>query len=167
MRMVRALFSFYCCHHLPRPWRSSPVAELLRRAYLQIPAQKEKWFPSESQQTIKQGSLVWWFITLVIAPSSAQVTYEILIIKPIRCTNFSNLFWNKTLHVSDNSSVHRQAFFHCTDSNGTCHTGLLAAGEQEHLLLLTSCQQTCMTCTIAVCTVKKRLTMDGGIVRNM
>ena len=28
------------------------------------------------------------------------------IIKPTRCTNFSILFWNETLHVSDNSSVH-------------------------------------------------------------
>jgi hypothetical protein len=31
-----------------------------------------------------------------------------LIIKPTRCTNFSNLFWNETLHVSDSSSVHHQ-----------------------------------------------------------
>jgi hypothetical protein len=28
-----------------------------------------------------------------------------------RCTNFSNLFWNETLHVSDNSSVHHQELF--------------------------------------------------------
>ena len=33
---------------------------------------------------------------------------EFLIIKPTRCTNFSNLFWNETLHVSDSSSVHHQ-----------------------------------------------------------
>jgi hypothetical protein len=32
--------------------------------------------------------------------------------KPARCTNFSNLFWNKTVHVSDSSSVHHQEF--CT-----------------------------------------------------
>jgi hypothetical protein len=44
--------------------------------------------------------------------------------------------------------------FHCTHSDGICHTGLLTACEQEHLLLLTSCQQTCMTYTNAVCTVK-------------
>jgi hypothetical protein len=31
---------------------------------------------------------------------------KFLIIKPTRCTNFSNLFWNKTLHVLDSSSVH-------------------------------------------------------------
>ena len=34
-------------------------------------------------------------------------------------------------------------------SNDICHTGLLTACEQEHLLLLTSCQQICMTYTIA------------------
>jgi hypothetical protein len=33
------------------------------------------------------------------------------IIKPTRCTNVSNLFWNETLHVSDSSSVHRQQLF--------------------------------------------------------
>ena len=32
--------------------------------------------------------------------------------------------------------------------NGICHTGLLPACEQEHLLLLASWQQTCMTYTI-------------------
>ena len=46
-------------------------------------------------------------------------------------------FWNETLHVSDSSSVHHQEFF-------TVHG----------LSLLESCQQTCMTYTIAVCTVK-------------
>jgi hypothetical protein len=29
--------------------------------------------------------------------------YRFLIIKPTRCTNFSRLFWNETLHVSDSS----------------------------------------------------------------
>jgi len=32
------------------------------------------------------------------------------------------------------------------------------------LILLTSCQQTCTTYTIAVCTVKKLLMMDTGTV---
>jgi len=41
-----------------------------------------------------------------------------LIIKPTRCTNFSNLFSNKTLHVSDSSSVHHQEFF-------TVHTAMV------------------------------------------
>jgi len=37
--------------------------------------------------------------------------------KPTRCTGFSNLFWNETLHVSDSSSVHHQEFF-------TVHTAM-------------------------------------------
>ena len=38
--------------------------------------------------------------------------FHTLIIKPTRCTNFSNLFFEiKTLHVSDSSSVHHQEFF--------------------------------------------------------
>jgi len=38
--------------------------------------------------------------------------------KLTRCTNFSNLFWKETVHVSDSSSVHHQAFF-------TVHTALV------------------------------------------
>jgi len=76
---------------------------------------------------------------------------KLLIVKPTRCTNFSNLFLKWTLRVSDSSSVH-----HCTHSTGICHTGLQTACEQDQdgtsLILLASCQQTCMTYTIAVCT---------------
>jgi len=42
------------------------------------------------------------------------------VIKPTRCTNFTNLFCHETLHVSDRSSVHHQEFIHCTLSNGIC-----------------------------------------------
>ena len=63
-------------------------------------------------------------------------------------------FWNKTLHVSDSSYVHHQEFF-------TVHTAMVYV----ILVLLTSCEQdqdgsvlillaSCMTYTIAVCTVK-------------
>jgi hypothetical protein len=38
--------------------------------------------------------------------------------KKTRCTNFSNLFWNETLHVSDSSSVHHQGSF-------TVHSAML------------------------------------------
>ena len=31
--------------------------------------------------------------------------------KPTRCTNFSNLFLNKAVHVSESSSVHHQELF--------------------------------------------------------
>jgi len=79
---------------------------------------------------------------------------KFLIIKPTRCTDFSNLFleWNSTCFgqfLCPSSWV-----FHCTHSNGICYTGLRTACEQEHMLLLASCQQTCMTYTIAVRTVK-------------
>ena len=53
-----------------------------------------------------------------------QLVVLFFIIKPSRCTNFTNLFWHETLHVSDSSSVHHQEFIHCTLSNGICHTGL-------------------------------------------
>jgi len=66
------------------------------------------------------------------------------------------------LHVLDSSSVHRQEFIHCTLSDG-----FYTAFEQEHMLLLKSCLQTCMTCTIAECTVNKLPMMDGRTVRNM
>ena len=85
---------------------------------------------------------------------------KFLIIKPTRCTNFSNLFWNETLHVSDSSSVHHQEFF-------TVHTVMvyviqvfwqlasrIRMERSSILILLASCQQTCITYTIAVCTVK-------------
>jgi hypothetical protein len=40
-----------------------------------------------------------------------RASWQILIIKPTRCTDFSNLFWNETPHVLDNSSVHHQELF--------------------------------------------------------
>jgi hypothetical protein len=39
------------------------------------------------------------------------IVTNFLITKPTRCTNFPNLFWNETLHVSDGSSVHHQELF--------------------------------------------------------
>ena len=79
---------------------------------------------------------------------------KFLKIKPTRCNNFSNLFleWNSTCFgqfLCPSSGV-----FHCTHSNGIYHTGLLTACEQEQIILLTSCQQTCLTYTTVVCTVK-------------
>jgi hypothetical protein len=48
------------------------------------------------------------FLTLYSFP---LLNIIFLIIKSTRCTNFSNIFWNETLHVSDSSSVHHQEFF--------------------------------------------------------
>jgi len=84
-----------------------------------------------------------------------------LIIKPNRCTNFSNLFWNKTLHVLDSSFVHHQEFF-------TVHTTMVYVIEvcwrhirrirmellSSILILLAICQQISMTYTIVVCAMK-------------
>jgi len=53
-------------------------------------------------------------ITTVMVRNTGSVCVvdtSVLIIKPMRCTKFSNLFWNNTLHVSDSSSVHHQEFF--------------------------------------------------------
>jgi len=57
-------------------------------------------------------------------------------------------FWNKTLHVSDSSSVHHQEF-------STVYTAVVYIIRSSALILLASCQQTCMTYTTAECTVKK------------
>jgi len=75
------------------------------------------------------------------------------IIKPIRCTNFTNSFWYETLHVSDSFFVHPQEFIHCTS--------------RAKMFLLESCLQTCITYTIAECTVNELLIMDKGTVRNI
>ena len=84
----------------------------------------------------------------------------IYIIKPTRCTKFSNLFWNKTQRVSDGSSLYHQDFSLYTQQWHMSYRFVdsLRAGSGRNcssvLILLASCQQTCMTCTIAVCTVK-------------
>jgi len=44
---------------------------------------------------------------------------KFLIIKPTRCTNFSQIYsWNETLHVSDSSSAQHQEIF-------TVHTAMV------------------------------------------
>jgi hypothetical protein len=40
-----------------------------------------------------------------------NISPDFFIIKPTRCTNFTNLFWHETLHVSDSSSVYHQELF--------------------------------------------------------
>jgi len=49
----------------------------------------------------------------------------------------------------------------------TLNLTLRAGSGSSVLILLASCQQTCMTYTAAVCTVKKLLMMDRGTARNM
>jgi len=71
---------------------------------------------------------------------------KFLTIKPTRYTISLNLFleWNSACFgqfLCPSSGV-----FHCTHFNVICHTGLLTA--------VRSCQQNCMTYTMAVCTLK-------------
>ena len=80
-----------------------------------------------------------------------------LIIKPTTCTIFSNLFCKKTLHVSQSSSVHHQEFSLYTQQKYMSYRfadSLRAESGCSILILLACCQQTCMTYTFAVCTVK-------------
>jgi len=77
-----------------------------------------------------------------------RVTF--LIIKPTRCTNFSNLFleWNSTCFgqfLCTSSGV-----FHCTHNNGTCHTGLLRMKLKTSSIpiLFASCQHTCYSLSV-------------------
>jgi len=53
------------------------------------------------------------------------------------------------------------------NNNTHTPTHTQTAFEQEHMLLLDSCLQTCMTYNIAECTVNKLLMMDRRTHRNM
>jgi len=98
---------------------------------------------------------------------------KFLIIKPTRCTNFSNLFleWNSTCFgrfLCPSSGV-----FHRTHSNGLRHTGLLTACEEDQdgtafhpdpaRKLSEKLYDVYHCCVYG----EKLLMMDRGIVRNM
>ena len=55
---------------------------------------------------------------------------KFIVIKSTRCTNFPNLFWKETLHVSESSSVHHQEFF-------TAHTAMVQDETKKRELLKT------------------------------
>jgi hypothetical protein len=76
------------------------------------------------------------------------IVKNFLIIKPTRCTNLSNLFWKWKSTCFGQFLCPSSGVIHCKLSNGVCHTGSILI-----LLLLGSCLQTCMTYTIAECTV--------------
>jgi hypothetical protein len=91
-----------------------------------------EWLCFESQQArilffFRQG------IPVVFKYTSKWNKYLdfFFIIKPNRRTNFTNLFWHETLHVSGSSSVYHQEFIHCTLRNSIYHTGLKRAFEQD------------------------------------
>jgi len=74
-----------------------------------------------------------------------EAEYTILIIKPARCTNFSNLFLEVNFTCFGQLLCSSSGVFHCTHSNGICNTGIADS--------LRAVSKTCMTYTIAVCTV--------------
>jgi hypothetical protein len=59
-------------------------------------------------------------------PLTQQHIAKFLKIKPTRCTSFSNLFleWHSTCF---GQFLCPSGVFHCTHSNGVCHTSLLTA----------------------------------------
>ena len=100
---------------------------------------------------------------------------KFLKIKPTRCTNFSNLFleWNSVCFGQFLCPSPR-VFFHCTHSNGICHTGLLTACEQDQVGTQfqpdAACRLSADLYVIYHCCVyseKKLLVMDRGTVRNI
>jgi len=102
---------------------------------------------------------------------SGHLLSFILVIEPTKCSNFHNfiLEWNSTSFGQ--FLCPSPGVFHCTHSNGKCHTRLETSLDQDQeetskllllllllqlliLILREICLQTCMTYTIAVCTVK-------------
>ena len=79
---------------------------------------------------------------------------QILIIIPTKCTNFSNSFLGYTSICIGQFLCPSSKDFHYTHNNVVGYTGLLTACEQDQggtvLILLASC----VTYTVAVCTVK-------------
>ena len=89
--------------------------------------------------------------------NSMLTTYTRLIIKPNRSTNFSNLFWNRTPHGLDSSSVDHQE---SSTLHAAIHTGYadsLLASSQRNLYDIYHC---CVYCA-------GLLIMDRDTVRNM
>jgi len=77
--------------------------------------------------------------------------FTLLIVKPTRCTNFSIYFWNKSLHVSDSSSVHHQEYF-------TVHTGWNWFHPDPACKLSANLYYICHCCVYS----EKLVMMDGG-----
>ena len=89
---------------------------------------------------------------IAIWHSCDRASWQIFYNKPTRSTNFSNLFWKETLHVSDSSSVHHQKFF-----TGTTFHPDPACKLSANLYDIYHC------CVYS----EKLLMMERGTVRNM
>ena len=70
-------------------------------------------------------SLVWNLLhVILVGLTILKWLLDILIIKPTRFTDFSNLFWYKILHVSDRFTVHHQEYSTVYTAIGICHAVL-------------------------------------------
>jgi hypothetical protein len=67
--------------------------------------------PEVMLMTISGDGMSWQRFIVYFTFMWACIVINFLIIKPTRYTNFSNLFWNENLNVSDSSSVHHQELF--------------------------------------------------------
>jgi len=94
---------------------------------------------------------------------------NILIIKPNKCTNFSNLFSELNFTCFGQFLCPSSGIFHCTHSNGICHTGLLTACEQDQDGTAVPRKLSANLYDIYHCCVynEKFLMMDRGTDRNM
>ena len=66
-------------------------------------------------------------LMIVFWRSGDSASWKILIIKPTRCTNFSNSFFGKKTTCFGQFLYPSSGGFHSTHNNGVCHTGLLTA----------------------------------------
>jgi len=95
------------------------------------------------------------------------------LIKPTDAIIFPNLFLSRNATCFGQFLCPSSGVFHCTFRTGICRASLMTAfkhiqdGTGSILVLLESCLQTCMTYTIAECTVNILLMMDRRTVRNM
>ena len=151
------------CAHIERMWDSRGVAPVildldtrlrwiasftLRPPYYQ---ENNNWYPMNMRLGGPQGPSRKFGIernSCFTFMCPCTIT-DFFIIKPTRCTNFTNLFWYETLHVSNSSSVHMSYRF--IDS---CQAGP-GWNSSSVLVLLESSK------------VNKLLMMDRRNVRNM
>jgi hypothetical protein len=83
-----------------------------------------------SYKTVWRKGSLYVFSSVCLSVSWLQY-FILLIIKPTRCTNFSNLFWKWNSTCFEQFLCPSSGVIHCTLSNCICHTGLQTAFEQD------------------------------------
>ena len=83
--------------------------------------------------------------------------------------NFANLFWYRTLHVSDTFTVHHQESSTLYTAIGICHTGYVDCllARSGSILISLAVNITCTTNTYCCVYNTRLLLMDSKRVRNM